>query len=157
MLSLTSKYALRAMICLTQLEDECPVSGKRIAERANVPSRYLSKILGDLVRCGVLTSTRGKNGGFRLARPPQKIALHDVLAPFETALVARRSCPFGNLACSDENPCLGHDGWKKVLLAYVSFLSRTSILDVAVSKRAARHRGSAVGKKRGRERSGPAR
>ncbi len=144
MLSLTSKYALRAMICLTQLVDEWPVSGKRIAERTNVPSRYMSKILGDLVRCGILSSTRGKNGGFRMARPPEKIVLYDVLAPFETALVAERTCPFGNLACSDESPCLGHEGWKKVLQAYVSFLSRTSVRDVALSERAARRRGPAT-------------
>ena len=141
MLSLTGKYALRAMICLTQLEDEWPIPGKRIAERTDVPSRYMSKILGDLVRCGILRSTRGKKGGFRMARPPEKIVLYDVLAPFETALVAQRTCPFENLVCSDENPCLGHQGWKKVLQTYVSFLRRTSVRDVALSQRAAqRHR-----------------
>ncbi|MFQ5591641.1 MAG: RrF2 family transcriptional regulator [Phycisphaerae bacterium] len=143
MLSLTSKYAMRAVICLTQLADESPVSGKCIAERASIPPKYLSKILGDLVRCGVLVSTRGKKGGFRLARPPTKISLHDVLAPFEAALVTPRTCPFGNMTCSDENPCLGHDEWKKVLERYTTFLSRTSIHHVAVSKRVRPGRGPA--------------
>ncbi len=144
MLSLTSKYALRAMICLTQLEDEWPISGKRIAERTSVPAKYMSKILGDLTRCGILSSTRGKNGGFRMVRPSEKIVLYDVLAPFERALVAERTCPFGGLACSDESPCLGHERWKKVLQVYVSFLRRTSVRDVALRQRAPQRRGPAT-------------
>lgn len=135
MFSLSSKYALRAMICLTQHADEWPISSERIAERTDVPAKYMSKILGDLARCGILRSTRGKNGGFRMARPPEKIVLYDVLAPFELALVAERTCPFGGLACSDESPCLGHEKWKKVYQVYVSFLKRTSIRDVALNGR----------------------
>ncbi len=153
MLSLSSKYALRAMICLTQFEDEWPISSERIAERTNVPAKYMSKILGDLARCGILSSTRGKNGGFRLARAPEKIVLYDVLAPFETALVALRTCPFGGLTCSDESPCLGHEKWKKVLQVYVSFLRRTSVRDVALNGRGNPRRAPAARRRRQKQAS----
>lgn len=144
MLSLTSEYALRAMIHLAQRENEWPVTGKQIAREAGIPAKYLSKILGDLVRAGVLESTRGIGGGFRMSRPAKKLSLFEVLAPFESFQVRR--CPFGNKQCGDENPCLAHDRWKKVVEAELSFLQGTSVLDVAVSR--ARKQRGAKGKKK---------
>jgi len=135
MLTLTSEYALRAMICLARQPEGQPVSGQCVAEQAAIPRKYLSKILGDLVRAGVLEGSRGRNGGFKLSRAPQTIRLHEVLAPFEPVLANRRPCPFGNMACSDQDPCAGHDRWKTVREAYQRFLSETTIHDVAVKER----------------------
>ena len=133
MLSLTSEYALRSIIYLAQHVDDWPITGKRIAEHAGVPSRYLSKILGDLVRSGVLISSPGKTGGFRLRRPAEETWLHEILTPFEP--FDNRRCPFGNQDCNEENPCLAHDRWKKVVESQQKFLDETSVADVAVGKR----------------------
>ena len=132
MLSLTSEYALRAMIHLAQRAEEWPITGKQIAKESGIPAKYLSKVLGDLVRAGVLESARGIGGGFRMVRPPRKVALYDILAPFEP--LQHRRCPFGNQLCGDDNPCLAHDRWKKVVETEKGFLKRTSIFDVAVSE-----------------------
>ena len=134
MLSLTSEYALRAIVVLAASADGAPISGQRIAETSGVPRKYLSKILADLVRAGVLQATRGKSGGFRFARAPRDIRLHQVLEPFEPVLTSRRPCPFGNVVCSDDAPCSGHDRWKKVRQAYQKFLLETTIQDVAAKK-----------------------
>ena len=134
MFTLSSEYALRAMIYLTRQADGQPVSGQCVAEQAGIPRKYLSKILGDLVRAGVLDGSRGRHGGFKLSRAPQTIHLQEVLAPFEPTLTNRRPCPFGNVACSDEFPCAGHDRWKTVREAYRGFLCETTIYDVAVSR-----------------------
>ena len=134
MLTLTSEYALRAMIHLARQPDGQPVSGQCVAEQADIPRKYLSKILGDLVRAGVLEGSRGRHGGFKLSRAPQTIRLHEVLALFEPALAHRRPCPFGNVVCSDEVPCAGHDRWKTVQEAYQGFLHETTIYDVAVKR-----------------------
>lgn len=133
MLSLTSEYALRAMIFLAQHEEDWPLRGHDIAHKTGVPPKYLSKILGDLVRAGVLESSRGIGGGFRMAKSAKATRLLDVLAPFE--LFEGRRCPFGNQQCGDDNPCLAHDQWKKVVEAQQGFLRKTSVLDVAVSRR----------------------
>ncbi len=50
MLSRTGEYALRALIHLAQRVDDWPLTGKLIAEEAGIASKYLSKVLGDLVR-----------------------------------------------------------------------------------------------------------
>ena len=129
MLSRTSQYALRALIYLTQHEDEWPIPGTRIAREAGVPAKYLSKVLGDLVRSRVLDASPGRTGGFRLRRAPERTFLIEVLTPFEH--FDRRECPFGNHTCSDARPCTAHHDWKKVVIAQKSFLSNTSLRDVA--------------------------
>ncbi len=148
MLNLTSEYALRAMIHLARHEQDWPLAARQIAEAADIPPKYLSKVLGDLVREGVLESSRGVGGGFRMALPPKQTSLLDVLRPFER--FEKRRCPFGNKECGDENPCLAHDGWKKVLEAQHSFLVRSSVYDVAVSRAERGRRGAAKRKRAAR-------
>ena len=133
MLTLTSEYALRAIIYLAQHADGSPISGTRIAVETGISRKYLSKVLSDLVRAGVLRASPGKGGGFGLNRPPKQIHLYEVFVPFEPVLSNRRPCPFGNEECSDEQPCLGHDRWKRVRETYSQFLHGTSVHDVALA------------------------
>ena len=132
MLSRTSEYALSALILLTQREKDWPIPGRDIAHETGVPQKYLSKILGDLVRVGVLEANRGKSGGFRLARSARKIRLHEALLPFER--FEERRCPFGNKECSNDEPCLAHNEWKHVIETFQRFLQSTSVADVAIKE-----------------------
>ena len=95
-----------------------------------IPAKYLSNILGDLVRHGILQSSRGKGGGFRLRLPAAEMTLYEVLQPFEQFDPLR--CPFGSKACSDETPCLAHTQWMHVVETERRFLCDTSVYDVAV-------------------------
>ncbi len=135
MISRTSEYALRAMIHLAQHVDDWPIPGRKIAEETGIPRKYLAAILGGLVRAGVLESSPGIGGGFRLARPAKGIWLSQVFAPFEPILADRRPCPFGQEVCSDDDPCAGHDAWKRVRETYGQFLEKNSIHDVAFARR----------------------
>ncbi len=130
-LTTTSEYALRAAVYLANQVDGQRVSGTQIAKNADVPRKYLSRVLADLVRAGVLDSTRGKGGGFQLARRAQDIPLFDILSPFEPVIGNRRSCPFGQNVCSDDTPCAGHYKWKTVRDAYSDFLHETFLSDVS--------------------------
>lgn len=138
MLSLTGEYALRAMVYLARHQQEGPIPGHRIAAELDIPRKYLSTILGDLVRTGVLQASPGRTGGFRFARNPASVRLADVVGPFEQAKGARNQCPFGNATCSDVEPCAGHDPWSHVKRAYERFLEETTILDVSQPARSAR-------------------
>jgi len=131
MISLTGEYALRAMIFLSKHADAWPIPGPRIAESAGVPRKYLSAILADLVRAGLLEGTRGKSGGFQMTRPATQIRLADVIAPFEPVNANRNTCPFGNTVCSDKDPCAAHDRWKAVNAALTRFLRETTLQEVA--------------------------
>lgn len=135
MISRTSEYALQAMIHLARHVDDWPIPGRRIAEETGIPRNYLAAILGDLVRAGVLESSPGMGGGFRLARPAKEIRLSEVFASFEPILASRRPCPFGKEVCSDDDPCAGHDEWKRVRETYGRFLEKNSIYDVAFMRK----------------------
>jgi Rrf2 family protein len=91
-------------------------------------------ILGELVRAGILKSTRGKGGGFCLARPPEEIRLFEIVQHFEPAPSAPRACPFGNQACGDDSPCLAHNDWKKVTQAKQQFFEWKTLYDVSTEK-----------------------
>jgi Rrf2 family protein len=132
MLSITGEYALRAMVFLAKNQDSWPIPGPRIAQAAGVPPKYLSAILADLVRAGLLEGTRGKSGGFQMTRSAKSVSLSQVVAPFEPVQANRNSCPFGNRICSDKDPCLAHERWKEVKASMTQFLEGTSLHDVAV-------------------------
>ena len=78
MLSQTAEYALRAM---TQLAVDAPNAGttRDVAKRTQVPPAYLSKVLQHMRRAGLVTSRRGVGGGVKLARPPKRISLLEIV------------------------------------------------------------------------------
>ena len=131
MFSRSGQYALRAMVYLTQHGQDGPVTAARIAREVDIPRQYLSTLLSTLVRAGLLVSAPGARGGFRLARPPRRIRLVEIVEPFEALSRRDDICPFGNIQCGDDNPCAGHTRWKKVKEAYFRFLRETSIHEVA--------------------------
>ena len=74
-LSQTAEYALRAVLTIAEEPGGQPVGAYRLADALGIPQNYLSKTLHQLARAGILDSTRGKLGGFRLAH---------ILDPFES-------------------------------------------------------------------------
>lgn len=93
MLPKTAEYALRAAVWLGR-DPHQTQSADHLAERTQVPRRYLHKVLQDLVRASIVRSQSGPGGGYALARAPQKITILDVVngvAPLERI----RHCPLG--------------------------------------------------------------
>jgi Rrf2 family protein len=82
MISQTTEYALRAIVFMSQHNDSAHVVD-RIAQATHVPSKYLSKVMQNLGKAGLVTSQRGLGGGFSLAKPPAGIAIYDVVQAVE--------------------------------------------------------------------------
>jgi Rrf2 family protein len=78
----STMIALYAMTELARTEEDALPSAE-IAERFRVSRHHLAKVLQQLVRAGLVETTRGAAGGHRLARPPKDITLHDVVEVFE--------------------------------------------------------------------------
>ena len=129
MLSGTAEYALRAVVHIAQQPHGDPVRAVDLADAVDVPRNYLGKILHELARAGILTSTRGKNGGFRLAVPAEKLQLLQVVAPFDRVSESRR-CILGRRECSDSDPCPAHGKWKAASEEISRFFQSTTIADV---------------------------
>lgn len=132
MLSQTSEYALRAILHLSREGGSDPVRVDDVAEALQVPRNYLSKILHVLAREGILESTRGPHGGFRLARPAEGLSLAEVVAHFQPDLLAPgERCLLGRPRCLDSDPCAAHDTWKEISESIRSFFLETTVEDLA--------------------------
>ncbi|NOZ93355.1 MAG: Rrf2 family transcriptional regulator [Acidobacteria bacterium] len=130
MLTTTTKHALRALVVLATQDEKTSVLGRDLAAMAKIPPNYLSKILLDLGRAGLVSATRGTGGGYRLAVPPGKIGLIDVVGVFE-GVRTRPQCLLGcEHSCSDDNPCSAHAAWSAVKKAYLDFLEMTTLADI---------------------------
>src|SRR5262249_20683132 len=79
MLTQRSKYALRAMLMLAAQPPDKLLLMSEIAATRKVPRKFLEQILLDLKLNGLLESQRGKNGGYRLARPANRITFGEVI------------------------------------------------------------------------------
>lgn len=71
-------YAVEAVLYIAYNGGQGPISGKDIAERQNLPPRYLEQLMQKLVRGGVLRGVRGPHGGYVLARERRRITVGDI-------------------------------------------------------------------------------
>lgn len=73
MLSQRTRYAIRALQHLADRHGEGPVQLVEIAERQNIPAKFLTVILSEMKRAGLVETLRGKEGGYWLARTPTEV------------------------------------------------------------------------------------
>jgi Rrf2 family protein len=132
MLSQTAEYALRAVLYLAGSPAGCPVRVDVIGRDLGIPANYLSKTLNALVRSGVLASTRGPRGGFRLALPADRISLEKVISPFDEIGETRR-CLLGRDQCSDRDACALHAKWKATADQVAAFFRTTTVAEITCS------------------------
>ena len=109
MLAQKTRYALRSLLYLAEERDGESVQLARIAETQRVPPKYLELIMLDLKRAGLIRSTRGPRGGYRLARAPEEISFGDIVRVMEGP-IALVSCASENFYepcgdCHDEETC----------------------------------------------------
>ncbi len=128
--SASATHALRAVASLAANGGDGAMLGRDLARKVKVPADYLAKVLATLARAGVVTASRGVKGGYRLARPADRIRLIEVVLPFE----GRRAKPGCLLRpgkpCRDSAACSAHAAWAGVKKSYSEFLERTTVEDI---------------------------
>jgi Rrf2 family protein len=127
--SAATRYAIRAVCHLAHLEPGARAQVKEISEALDIPQAFLSKILQDLARKGILESAKGPGGGFRLNCSPSETDLHTLVEAVEGPMV-EGDCVLGLSLCADETKCPIHDTWKDIQDAFRARMQATSILDV---------------------------
>lgn len=78
-----SDYGLRALMYLADRRARGPVTLSEIAEKLMIPKAFLSKILQQLARKGVVRSLKGPSGGFVLAVEPEEVTLQEILTEID--------------------------------------------------------------------------
>ena len=85
-LSTKGEYGLLAVIDLALRASEGPVQSLQIAERQGIPKQYLDQLMLILKKAGLVESSRGRQGGYVLARPANQITLFEILTALEGPL-----------------------------------------------------------------------
>jgi len=129
-LSRTAVYALEAVLYLAEAEGEAPARAGDIAEALHVPRNYLAKILHQLAREELLSSTRGPRGGFRLGVEASVLTLERVIDPFDH-VAGGSKCLLGREQCADETACAAHAHWKDLSSALRAFFRETTVEDLS--------------------------
>ncbi len=132
MISTKGRYALLVMIDLAQHENEGNISLKAVAERQGVSMKYLEMIVSLLREGGLVHSTRGKDGGYRLARSSAEIRVSEIIRVTEGSL-AMMGCPDcreNDNTCERADMCLTLPMWQQLESLIDAYLSRISIYDL---------------------------
>ena len=101
MISQKCQYAVRAVFELAKRRGDGPIKIEDLARAQAIPRRFLANILNQLRSAGVVDSTRGKKGGYVMARTPEQVTVGEVirciegsLSPLDcTAAGGRQACP----------------------------------------------------------------
>jgi Rrf2 family protein len=92
-ISAKADYAVRAAVELASAPDEKPIKAERIATAQEIPLNFLENILGEMRHAGIVRSHRGADGGFRLAKPADQVAIADIIRAVEGPLASVRGGP----------------------------------------------------------------
>jgi Rrf2 family protein len=130
------EWGVHACSLLAALPTGCALPAAKLAEYHGVPSAYLAKHLQALARAGLLETTKGPKGGYRLAKPPAAISLLDVVEaidgdePAFRCTEIRRRGPLAMPAREYKMPCGIHAAFDRADEAWRAELRNTSIADV---------------------------
>ncbi|HQE83560.1 MAG TPA: Rrf2 family transcriptional regulator [Candidatus Hydrogenedentes bacterium] len=118
------EYACRAIIELAlNANSEQPVTALAIANKRNIPGKYLVHILIQLKRAGIVRSVRGAQGGYILCRPPGNISLLDIIEAIEGPIIDLQ--PIEGHADKDVAPI-----WKDVACEVSKVLKSYRVQDI---------------------------
>jgi Rrf2 family cysteine metabolism transcriptional repressor len=128
-ISTKGDYGMRAAIDLARNYDVAePVQVKDIAERQDIPKDYLSLIMVDLRKGGVVESVRGPRGGYRLSRPPAEVSMGEILEILEGPIQLLDCTSDGTThQCSQHSGCNMRNVWTFLTDTIAKVLRETTL------------------------------
>jgi Rrf2 family iron-sulfur cluster assembly transcriptional regulator len=132
-LTTKGRYAVTAMLDLAIHHGEGPVSLADIAKRQGISLSYLEQLFALLRKRGLVRSTRGPGGGYRLGREAQAIAVVDVIGAVDESVDATR-CG-GRENCQGRERCLTHDLWQDLSSQIYDFLKGIDLAHLVERRR----------------------
>lgn len=125
-LTRAADYAVRVMIHLAGLPPGTRTSRDELAAAAECPEQFLSKVLQNLTRAGLVVSHRGNTGGFELPAERREATMLDVIEAVEGP-IRLNLCLTSDRACTRQSWCPGHSVWVEAQAAMVEVLRKVTI------------------------------
>ncbi len=121
-------YATVVMTCLAGAGNEV-MSAQLLVERARLELPTVSKLLKQLAQAGLVTSFRGVNGGYRLARAPQSITVAEIVTTMEGP-IGMTECSAHRGQCGHEAHCGVRVNWQRISHAITAALDSVTLADM---------------------------
>lgn len=128
--STRAEYGLRAMVNLARNYGRNYCSLAKIAEEEHISQAYLERLFARLKKAGLIKSTKGVNGGYKLCQKPAEIKIKAVFEALEGSL-APYYCITDSCHCTKNSRCLIQGVWggmNNVLLKYLNSISLKSLI-----------------------------
>lgn len=129
-LSNTSQYAIRILAYITDKKEIQLISALELSEALVMSYKFLTKIMTELVKAGLVISIRGRDGGYKLSRDPSQIMVEDILKLFNDS-VKDEQCVLGIGFCNGMCKCALHDQWMEPKLLLQKMFRESSLKDIA--------------------------
>ncbi len=107
MFSNSTQYAIRTIVHMLKNGEENRYTIVQVASELKIPQAFLSKIMQQLSKAEIISSSKGRGGGFYLSKENMKRPLMDVIICIEGKNIFK-NCILGLEQCSDINPCILH-------------------------------------------------
>lgn len=130
--SKTTEYAIRVLSYLDRYNDSTH-SVNHLHQELELPYKYLTRVVTDLVKKGLIVSMRGREGGITLAKKAEEIRLCDILDAIGEPLEPNR-CILGFEKCDAANPCALHDQWVAPKNMIETMLTETTLSSLSHNK-----------------------
>jgi len=131
-LTTKGRYAVTAMLDLAIHSDEGPITLSDISQRQGISLSYLEQLFARLRKNGLVLSTRGPGGGYRLSRDAIEIAVVDVITAVDEYVEVMKCGGRGD--CGDGGRCLTHELWEELSDKIHEFLAGISLGDLVSRK-----------------------
>ncbi len=132
-LTTKGRYAVTAVLDLAIHHDQGPVTLADIARRQGISLSYLEQLFAQLRKRGLVQSSRGPGGGYRLGRPATDIAVVDVICAVDESVDATRCGGMEN--CQGDARCLTHDLWHDLSKQIHDFLGGIDLAQLVERRR----------------------
>jgi Rrf2 family protein len=124
-------YALKTILDLALHYGNSPVTISDLAERADIPIKFLEQILLDLKRGGFVESRRGKVGGYLLAKHPSKIKVGDIIRFIDGPIEPIACVDKKYHGCNDIYRCIFRNIWEEVAKSTAKVIDNITFEDLA--------------------------
>ncbi len=125
-ISSKGRYAVRLVVDIAKNGNDCFVALKDVAARQDISIKFLEQISSLLVKNGILVSGRGANGGYKLAKTPDKITVAQILTTTKDLGGHKCMASDGN-PCPKCNGCETGDVYEKLNLLISGYLNSVTI------------------------------
>lgn len=130
-ISTKGRYALRVMLDLAVNSNGACIPLKEIAARQSISEKYLEQIFTALSRAGLLRSTRGAQGGYTLASPPEEVTVGMILRATEGDLAPVECVSTSGGGCPRSVNCVTAQVWEKIRIAVDDVVNNITLSDLA--------------------------